>query len=63
MHNRNYPYALLGYKLNIITLEKKDLAVIVDSSMKTSAQSTVAVKKQARCQDVLSEGLKENLKI
>ena len=44
----------MSYKLAVITQEK-ELAIIEDNSMKTSAQCT-AVVKMKKCQNVLREG-------
>lgn len=53
--NLNYPFILLSSKLSVTT-QKKDQDIFVESSMKTSAEHTVEVKKSNKVQGVLGKG-------
>ncbi|CAM5152026.1 unnamed protein product [Natator depressus] len=55
-HNPNYTYKMMGSKL-VVTTQKRDLGVIVDSSLKTSTQCAVAVKKANRMLGIIKKGI------
>ncbi|CAM4640541.1 unnamed protein product [Lepidochelys kempii] len=55
-HNPNYTYKMIGSKL-AVTLQERDLGIIVDSSLKTSTQCAAAVKKAIRILGIIKKGI------
>ncbi|CAM4642329.1 unnamed protein product [Lepidochelys kempii] len=60
-YNPNYTYKMMGSKLAVATQER-DFGVIVDSSLKTSTQCAVAVKKMNRMVGIIKKGIDNNTK-
>ena len=54
--NQNFSYQLMGSELSV-TDQKKDLGVIVDSSMKVSTQCAAAVKKTNSMLGTIKRGI------
>ncbi|CAM4645910.1 unnamed protein product [Lepidochelys kempii] len=59
-NNPSYAYNMMGANL-ATTNQEKDLGVIVDSSLKTSTQCAVAVKKANRMLGIIKKGIENKL--
>ncbi|EMP36995.1 hypothetical protein UY3_05796, partial [Chelonia mydas] len=55
-HNLNCTYKMMGSEL-AVTIQERDLGVIVESSLKTSTQCAAAVKKANRILGIIKKGI------